>query len=142
MALDVRNILAYADDLVLLAQSVCVMCTVYSTLCTSINEHKLAINRVKTESMIFSTERSECTQRTELNGDLLEVVNSFNYLGHNLRYNFREEDGIAFKLNCFYASINSILRGFTIINRDVFFFFLIHVASQTMVFLYGHMTCL
>ena len=48
------NILAYADDLVLLAHNASAMNTLYGKLCTSINDTKLLMNNNKTKCMIFS----------------------------------------------------------------------------------------
>ena len=116
------NILAYADDVVLLAQSVSHMESLYATFCTSITQHKLTINRDKTKCMIFSNTRKRIRESIVLNGDTLEVVSSFKYLGHNVSYDFRDEGEINFRLKNFYSSFNSILRDFNIVNKDILLF--------------------
>ena len=120
---DIRcNILAYADDIVLLADKVSHMEILYRNFCFLIREHRLKINREKTKCMIFSNNSNQNSLYLSLNGDLLEVVDSFKYLGHKLLFNFKDVDDIAFRLNCFYASFNNIMRNFTTVSREVLLF--------------------
>lgn len=116
------NILAYADDMVLLAESISDMDFLYNKLCTCIENHSLTINTNKSKCMIFSTKSEEQTRSIELGSDNLEVVESFKYLGHNIRFNFKDSDDIAFRLNNFYASFNSVFRDFKHIDKNTFLF--------------------
>ena len=76
---------------------------------------------------------NEYTFNLSLNGDLLEVVNSFKYLGHKLLSNFKDVDGIAFRLNCFVGSSNNIIRTFhNCLQRSLIYFFLMSTVNLTM----------
>ena len=48
------NILAYADDIVLIAGSKCDMDSLYTKLRQMITDHKLLINKRKSKCLIFS----------------------------------------------------------------------------------------
>ena len=53
------NIVAYADDVVLLALSVSHKETLCTTLCSLITQHKSILNRDKTKYMNFCTQEIE-----------------------------------------------------------------------------------
>lgn len=105
------NILAYADDIVLITESVCEMSSLYARLCTSIRDHKLSINLSK--CLIFEANSSIVNSNVlNLGGDDLEAVSVYKYLGHMIEGNLSDTRDVEFRLNKFYANINSILRNF------------------------------
>ena len=53
------NILAYADDVVLLAPSVSHMESLYTTLSSAISRHMLTLNRDKTKCIFFPTQERQ-----------------------------------------------------------------------------------
>ena len=54
----------------------------------------------------------------ELGSDTLEVVKTFKYLGHMLDCSLYDDSDIEMRLNKFYASSNSILRNFPLVNNE------------------------
>ena len=72
--------------------------------------------------MIFSNSMDERRQNIELNGDVIEVVKVFKYLGHFITFNFRDNEDITFRLNNFYASFNSIFRDFNSVDQATLLF--------------------
>ena len=116
------NILANADDIVLLAENTTQMKTLYGKLVKDIEEHVLKINESKTKCVIFGHRNKELTESIELNGDKLQVVNAFKYLGHNICFNFKDTDDIAFRLRNCYASFNTVFRDFKSVDRNTILF--------------------
>lgn len=116
------NIIAYADDLVLLAASQKDMDALYSMLCTKIAEHNLLINQDKSKCMIFSKLNKFNVNSISLNGDRLEVVKCFKYLGHFISFDFKDSKDVELRLNNFYASFNSVFRDFKVLNKDALLF--------------------
>ena len=101
------NILAYADDLVILANSQSQPNQLYKILEIRMGERKLIINKNKSQSMIFK-KRSSTVQEDNvtLSNDTFKVVMKYKYLGHILQYNLEDLEDIEFRLNSFYAQFN------------------------------------
>ena len=111
------NIIGYADDLVLLAETREDMEIIYRKLCNSLSEHSLIINKNKSKCMIFCSNQEIQNGTIELCGDTLDVVGSFKYLGHQITFNLKDNEDITLRLNSFYASFNSVFRNFKYVNK-------------------------
>ena len=117
------NVLAYADDLVIIASSRSDMEELYTKLCLLINEHKLIINKKKTKCIDFCrTIRNNTELFTKFGNDKLEIVKSHKYLGYMLESSLRDDADIGLRLNKFYASTNSVLRNFKLVNSETMSF--------------------
>lgn len=55
----------------------------YGKLGNCVDEHLLTINKDKTKCDIFGNRQDEPMETIELNGDVLQVVKVFKYLGHS-----------------------------------------------------------
>ena len=113
------NILAYADDLVLIAGSKCDMDSLYTRLRQMISDHKLLINKRKSKCLIFS--RSAVVngpKSVNLGGDDLEIVNCYKHLGHFVENTLQDCSDIGYRLNKFYSSTNSVFRNFRNVNLE------------------------
>lgn len=113
------NILAYADDLVLIARSISDMDKLYSNLCNMIQDCNLVINKNKTKVLIFHKSSSKVMPSViRLLDDELEVVKYYNYLGHIIESNLQDNKDVELRLNKFYSSTNSLFRNFKNVNID------------------------
>ena len=113
------NILAYADDLVLITSSKCDMDSLYSRLRDMISDHKLQMNKNKTKCFIFRRSASANDPSSMIvGGDTLEVVKCYKHLGHFIENTLQDCTDIGFRLNKFYSSTNSVFRNFTSVNLE------------------------
>ena len=128
-----QNIIAYADDLVLLAPSI-------SGLQKLIN---ISANACKDLFLEFNTKKSVCikfykyNRLTEninsvvkLGNSPLSFVNNVVYLGFNLSFNLSDDADIIRVRNKFYASFNTILRKFYSVDFNIFLFSLKPIANN------------
>ena len=112
------NILAYADDIVLVASHISDMNVLYEGLKQALHHHGLLVNRSKTKCLLFGSKyKQNCPTSVVLGDDDLEVVKSYKYLGHYIEGTLSDDKDIEHKLMKFYASTNSVLRNFK--NVDV-----------------------
>ena len=120
------NIIGYADDLVLIADSVENLNILYNLLRQNILGLKLKLNINKSKCMIF--EKGNLYKNLKdisLMGDKFEVVDNYKYLGHIIQKQLLDVDDANFRLNSFYGKFNSIYRNF----RDV--------SVETLLFLFN-----
>ena len=117
------NILAYADDVVLLADSKDDLEMLYNKFSTGIQELKLSINQNKSKCMIVEcpTKKSQ-TLEMKLGNDNLEVVSSYTYLGHLLDSQLKDTLDIKQRLRDFNGRFNSLFRNFKNVSIDTFLF--------------------
>ena len=78
------NTLMYADDLVVLAHSETELQEKMNILSTFCNEWKLEINTKKTKCMVFNRGNSLCKSNILVNGNVIDNVKQFKYLGFTL----------------------------------------------------------
>lgn len=117
------NIMAYADDIVLIAQSISEMEKLYSKLCDLIQDFNLIINKNKSKSLIFHKSSSKVTPTVlKLLDDEIEVVKHFKYLGHIIESTLQDSKDVELRLNKFYSSTNSLFRNFKNVNVDTLLF--------------------
>ena len=117
------NILAYADDIVLIAGSERDMELLYSKLCQLFSSNKLNINKNKTKCLIFNTSTTKVHPTImKLGENELEDVNCYKYLGHLIEGTLQDTKDIEFRLNKFYSCTNSVLRNFKYLDMNTTLF--------------------
>ena len=117
------NIMAYADDIVLLGASLNEMDNLYRRLSSLLLDHKLVINKDKCKCLVFGKKSIRNDVNTiSLGEDELELVTTYKYLGHYIEGNLSDVKDIEFRLNKFYASSNSLLRNFLHVDLNTFMF--------------------
>ena len=107
------NILAYADDIVLLSKTKDDLEKLYVTFTEHIRSLKLKMNTSKSKCMIFS--KSKCGSdlaEIKLGDDTLQVVTTYKYLGHHIRNDLDDETDIDARLKQFYVKFNTTFRNF------------------------------
>ena len=117
------NILAYADDFVILADTKEHLDVLYEILERKLRLLHLIINKNKSKCIVFKKGiRSGENLEMDIGGDSFEVVSQIKYLGHVLQNNLHDADDIAFRLNSFYAKLHWILRNFKNTSLEVLLF--------------------
>lgn len=116
------NILAYADDLVLLSKTADEMNILYTKLCELIENHELSMNKDKSKCMVFNMHKQVENETLQLNNNNLQVIDNYKYLGHYINYDLSDTKDVHFRLNTFYSSFNSISRDFNFVDFNTIFF--------------------
>ena len=117
------NILAYADDLVLISDTQEHLEKMYIKLLGNIEELKLLVNRNKSKCVIFENSRfGNQIAELRLGNDVLENVNNYRYLGHVIERNLNDAKDIEYRLNQFYARFNSTYRKFKKVSIETFMY--------------------
>ena len=81
-------LILYADDTVIISESAEGLQKQLNDLYDYCNEWKLKVNTLKTKIVIFRNRgKVQATDKWYYDGNCIEVVNSFNYLGLSLNYN-------------------------------------------------------
>ena len=114
------NIIAYADDMVLMANSENDINGLYTKFKILIANHNLKINEIKSKCLIFR--KSKIVPDCICNKIVLGIVDEYNYLGHILQYNLDDTKDIYLKLNNFYSSFNNTYRNFSMVDFDTFLY--------------------
>ena len=131
------NIIAYADDIVLLAPSANALRLLLKEISISASELKLSFNYEKSKIMIFCSNKRKnelkSITRFEISEHYLEVVKSIKYLGYIISDQMDYIDDINRVKSKFYAEFNMILRNFNFADSDVKVFLFKHYCIQ----LYG-----
>ena len=120
------NILAYADDLVLIAQSKEQLEKLYEILCKGMTDLELSINKNKTKCIIFKQKHIKTnfgdSTYIRLVDDNFEIVKQYKYLGHIISDDLSDINDVFFRLNSFYYKFNWVFRNFRNISCDIFYF--------------------
>ena len=107
------NTIAYADDIVLLAENKHNINILYSEFCNEISSLNLKINIEKTKVMLFYEGNSnQPINSVLLGGNSFDVVKEFKYLGNMIYFNLSDESDVKLKLDNFYSSFYSFFRSF------------------------------
>lgn len=117
------NVLAYADDLVLLAPSVYALQYLINEISTLIHEHKLILNVEKTVIMNFKKRVkyvSGCL-KFYYRDFLLKVVDEVKYLGCILSSNLQDDLDIDRSKLSFNRTFGFLFRKFNSVSPDVFY---------------------
>ena len=117
------NVIAYADDIVLLAPSAQALSLLVEKAYDEASNLHLEFNFEKTKIMRFhSSSRNAChtvSRQFKVNGHSIEIVNSFKYLGFILSDNLSNNDDITRAKKKFYSEFNLILRKFGFTDKYV-----------------------
>ena len=101
------NIIAYADDVVLVANSKENLEILYNKFNSGIKKLKLNINNKKSKCMIVENTKQKCQiTHLKLGNDNLEVVHSYKYLGHILENGMKDSSDIKQRLSDFNSRFN------------------------------------
>ena len=107
------NILAYADDIVIIGDTQEALEALYSKLSNHLENLKLIMNTSKSKCMIFETSRyGSDIREIRLMNDILECVSVYKYLGHLIERNLSDVRDAECRLNQFYAKFNTVFRKF------------------------------
>jgi len=111
------NILAYADDLVLIAPSWRALQDLLSVLYSNANEINLSCNLNKTVCMMFKPKNrnriiADVFPTLSVGDCCINFVTTFKYLGHILNDNLRDDDDIQREVKNMYVRTNILLRKF------------------------------
>ena len=117
------NILAYADDVILVADNKENLEKLYSAFTHLLERLKLIINKSKTKCMIFDKSRfgSDCGEIT-LNTDILSCVKVYKCLGHDIQRNLADDIDVEGRLRHFYSQFNSVYRKFHAVSTETFLY--------------------
>ena len=114
------NVIAYADDIVLLAPSVASLQLLMNTANQLALKLKLNFNKDKTKCMIFTKSRSKTILRKFIiDNKEIEFVTTITYLGFRLQSNLNNSEDIYRVLQKFYKDFNCILRKFSFADKEV-----------------------
>ena len=117
------NIIAYADDIILLAPSADSLQLIMNEALLAASELDLEFNLNKTKVMKFCGSKvkynAPLAKQFKLNDHYIENVSTFRYLGYIISSNLSNNEDIIRTKNKFYAEFNSILRKFSFVERNV-----------------------
>ena len=122
------NIVAYADDIVLLAPSLNALQCLADLILEEISKISLKFNSSKSLCMKFCAKKLNISNviqpKIRLGANYLNFVTHIKYLGFIITNNLSNKDDIIRKKNKFYSSFNSILRKFYYVYIDIFLIFI------------------
>ena len=115
------SVIAYADDIVLLAPSLGSLQELLNTAVEEASLLDLEFNWKKSKYMVFRHKRVNCRTNCSLRigNNILEQVITFKYLGFILSDRFSNIDDVTRVRNKFYADFNSLLRKFHFASDNV-----------------------
>ena len=117
------NIVAYADDMVLLAPSAKGLNMLIDDALKEALNINLRFNLKKTKCMIFRSSlkvnKVEVVSPIRLDGSPVEIVRSFKYLGYIITNDLNDSEDIQRVRNKFYADFNSMIRNFSFADGKV-----------------------
>jgi len=118
------NLLAYADDIVILAPSWHGLQTLLAVIENVAKDIGLTFNTRKTVCMVLNpTDRHKIVCNSfphfKLAGSELMFVSQFKYLGHIVDNSFSDDKDICRELKCLFARTNLLIRRFSHCSRDV-----------------------
>ena len=117
------NILAYADDIVIIGDTLHTLQKIYCKLVHNLDNLKLILNKNKTKCIIFDSSRyGNNVKEITLGNDTLECVTEYKYLGHIIQRNLEDTKDVQSKLNQFYSKFNIVYRKFKNVSVNTLFF--------------------
>ena len=121
LGIHMSNIIAYADDIVLLASSALSLQILINEANAKALELKLKFNKNKSKWIIFRApgNKQNFVKDMEMNGGPVGRVDVFKYLGYILRSDLRNVDDIQRAMKKFYCEFNNILRKFSFADFNV-----------------------
>ena len=129
------NVIAYADDIVLLAPSAAGLQMLMNKASQVALGLKLNFNKEKTKCMIFSKSRpkTEIKRKFIIENEDIQFVRTITYLGFILQNNLNDSEDIYRMLHKFYKDFNCILRKFSFTDKEV----LLYLFKQYCLQFYG-----
>ena len=112
-------LLLFADDMVLFSKDPIELQSLLDKLYSYSCEWGLKVNCRKTKVCVFENQKSEREHSWYINGDLLETVDSFCYLGMKFHYNGNLEPGIKALSDQALKATNQLLALFKRMSFDV-----------------------
>ena len=108
------NIVAYADDLVILTPSRSSLQILIQLINNEIRKIRLNFNSLKSKCMIFDKKckKNQVLESFSLEEKHLECVNEIKYLGYIIQDNMLSDKDIERARNKFYKEFNVLLRTF------------------------------
>jgi hypothetical protein len=111
------NLLAYADDIVLLAPSWRALQTLINLLNRCAMDINMLCNVAKTVCMVFKPKRVNMIVDSNfphftLNGVALQFVSEFKYLGHIINNEFSDDNDIKREIRLLFMRTNVLIRRF------------------------------
>ena len=121
LGITMSNIIAYADDIVLLAPSATALQLLIDKCVNEASKLQLAFNENKSKCMVFKSNSrvKVLSNRYLLNGSYVEIVKSFKYLGYFIQDNLCNAKDITETMNRFYREFNIVLRKFNFADSSV-----------------------
>ena len=115
------NVVAYADDVMLLAPIAPGLQMLIDEVMRMTRELKLEVNKEKTKCMVFHKSRfkSHYNRPFRIDNADIQYVSSFKYLGFMLRGDLNNVDDINRVLKKFYKEFNCLLRKFSFTETEV-----------------------
>ena len=114
------NVIAYADDIVLLADSMDNISKLYKLLKDGLQKLQLNMNKTKSKCMVFQKSGVINETSIKLDSDTLDIVTNYKYLGHMVNSQLLDTADIRNQLNSFYAKFNCIFRNFNNVSVETF----------------------
>ena len=122
LGIQVSNVIAYADDLVIMAPSASGLQLLIDLMENMIKELDLSIHSTKSKCMIFQCRNGNGIKPSVyLDNTLLRVVYEYKYLGFLIDCNLSNDLDIIRSRNKFYNEFNCLLRKFGDTSVSVFF---------------------
>ena len=124
MAGQLINILAYADDIVLIAPSWRALQKLISVLNAGANDICMSCNIKKTVAMVFSPRNSKKIVTTDfpmfkLGNSYINFVPEFKYLGHIINDSLTDDEDIQREMHLMFVRTNILLRKFSKCSKAV-----------------------
>ena len=115
------NVIAYADDLVLLAPSATSLQLLLDVTERELSSLDLKLNETKSKVMIFSLNRQmpNLTRSIIVYNKPMHVVNFIKYLGYEIVYDLSNSKDIDCRRSKFYSEFNQVLRKFCNLEKNV-----------------------
>jgi hypothetical protein len=122
LGISYSNIIAYADDVTLLAPSRIALQLLINMFKNYIGEIKLEINTKKSCIMIFKSNKSKLNYKCNfyIDDSKLSITDRFEYLGFIITDDLSDKEDIIKCRNKFYYAFNSLLRKFSTSHVSVF----------------------
>jgi hypothetical protein len=109
------NVLAYADDIVLLAPSWRALQSLINLLDECANDINMVCNIAKTVCMVYNPKNSRMIIDSKvpnftLNGNVLQFVDKFKYLGHVINNKLSDDDDVKREIRNMFMRTNVLIR--------------------------------
>lgn len=115
------NVIAYADDIVLISNTKENLEKLYISFVDHIKYLKLKMNTTKSKCMVFENSRFGIDlPEIKLGEDTLQHVTEYKYLGHVIQRNLDDGKDVDVKLKQFYGKFNTTFRNFRNVSIETF----------------------